>query len=60
MVGNNAGGSRLLLAQFGMLMKIAPPRYQLGFNLCGTLPNFLFEIRDCGLCSYGRAQQQYH
>ena len=56
MVSNNARGSRLLLAEFGMLMKIAPPRYQFGFNLRGTLPNFLFKIRDCGLCSSGRAQ----
>src|SRR5215813_7958217 len=41
--GNQAGGSRLLLPEFRMLMNVTPPCDQLAFDLRGTVADFLFK-----------------
>ena len=49
-VGNEACGPRLLLAELGMLMNIAPPGDQLVLDLGGALADFFFKAGtiDCG------------
>ena len=49
MRGDEARGPRLLLAEFGILMEVAPPRDQLDFDLRSALTDFLFEVGDSRL-----------
>src|SRR5262245_55628853 len=73
MVGDEACGPRLLLAELGMFMNIAPPGDQLVLDLGGALADFLFKIghgrlRRCGLrpargeerCENGGAKRKAH
>ena len=53
-LGDKRCGAGFLLAQFGMLVDVAPPRDQLVFDLRGTLADLLLEIRHDGLRARGR------
>ena len=48
-VGDEACGARLLFAELGVLMDVAPPGDQLLLDLRGALANFFFKVWHDGL-----------